>query len=712
MNLGRHFRRQDVSLEKRRLNIAFVSQMVSGALVVLTLQTWQAHWVGRISVAILLMSLVTASVSCLCSLRSSYDGTLAGNAAVLTLVELSLLLLFISSREEVFSYFNSSSTSRFVIWSIYWVFAAIALIQTIQLIFCLVRGRGLILEFPRSRFQVLRVSFFAVGVVAIALIGVQFFNQWFRWDSAAYYVATERLTVLDVFQPGRDGLMVAGHPAGAYALLVMVCSLVPEISHLNAMYLANIVTGILTYILGYALLKRLVSLKKHDFVYPLLALAFCCSTYVMGSLSQLNPEHLCTVGLLLLVLGVVKKNYVFGVIGCYIACNTREVAVPVTALIILIQLSFELLDSREGKKVCWARINWAYYVAAFAIGISWLRIYSSVNWSAGMRDSSPYIYLDGTPLFSFALSPLYVVDQLRGFLLSNFMWIFAAMILVTVVVVAYKSRGHVFKALLSNRAALLCSVVCSVSLTILCLYVTHHNFRYYTESAVFLQLLGFAAVGYLAAGFIRKEIAGVAASLALGGALFIQCHATVDPVMIASFDTINTGKGVLATMRWNIEGFSNGQFLESSVYNFQTAYFDDAMDRAYALMDWSSPSGTKVLFYDGYQWGTRGNSFNSIWGMGYYAYDMYTSWNATAGRRELKGTAENNVDPVAVASTSQALDYVRGYSHVYYIELPWGDGLADYLKTTSLLDATPVGTVDYGGWVLQVYELSECGGAI
>ncbi|MCM1237163.1 MAG: hypothetical protein NC489_44405, partial [Ruminococcus flavefaciens] len=143
------------------------------------------------------------------------------------------------------------------------------------------------------------------------------------------------------------------------------------------------------------------------------------------------------------------------------------------------------------------------------------------------------------------------------------------------------------------------------------------------------------------------------------------------------------------------------QFLECASYNFQPAYFDQALDLVYAEMDLDKG---KLLLYDGYQWGEGGSTLNSVWGYGYEYMDppAWGAWNASGHYRELSYNQENSINPIPIKTESEINYYLKEYEKVYYLELPWGDDLIDKLKEqySSMFN---IKTIKHHGWVLNLY---------
>lgn len=667
---------------------------------ILTLQTCQLHGSGRLAIVVFLCAVVvTGYASYLAAVRPE-EKNVRGNAILLFALNVTAVLFLAANYDGLKKFFLVQNwlDASIVVFCVGLVL--LALWQGAFLFIFILKRSNFKMESLRIRKSILPKLLIAAVFVLIFLVGFQFYDQWPRWDSAAYYVSCSQLDVVDVFFRGRDGLVVCGHPAGAYAILVMLAECIPGVNTLNALHLVTIFSISAIYLFSYIILEELIP-PKNNVLIALMALGFICSTYALGAVPQINAELLCYAAMLLFLVGTIKNNHCLCLIGCYVACNSRETAVPIIVLFILIQFAYEFKSYYSAGRVRWKRIAWAYYVAVFLVGITWLLLYRAIDWSAGMQNASMHFYEDGLQMFGFGLSPLYIINQLKGIFLTNFTWIYALVILLAAICFVSAHKKKSVRLLVENKLATMLCIGVIAAVVVMCIYVTHHNFRYYTQAALYIQLLGFAGFGYIASRFFAFTIAKIAPVLIVSCLMIAQCFTTIDPIMLRVFPSIDTGNARLTTMPWNIAGYPNNQFLECANYNFQTAFFDIALDKAYSEMDLTD---SKVLLYDGYNWGKEGNTANSIIGYGYSSFELWSSWNDEKERRELTSNEEVSVDPSPIATVLDAEGYVKKFQHVYYIELPWGDELAEDLRT-SQLNCELIDTVEYGGWVLNVYQL-------
>ena len=678
-------------IEKKFLNctsMLYIFQLISVICMILTIQIWQIHKFGRVSLSFFFIGFFCSAFSSILAIKKSITGQLLHNSIVCYILEIAALTIFIINEQLIQSYL----TEKFF-WIVCIPFIMIITIQSLQFIFALWNKH---LKINVSKEKLLLGAF----VLIIIGIGSQFFNIWPRWDSAAFYFGVKKLNVLNIFQSGKDGLIVCGHPAGAWALLILCFHSITDLSLLNALHLSNIFLTIFIFFLIYLILKNVIALKG-SFFYPILAFVFICSPYILGTIADINPERLCIAGLLLFFLGVIKNNYFLCTIACYVVCNSRETGVPIIAGLIFIQLIYELYFARKKKNISFLSI--LYYLFALIIGSTWLLIFLNNNWSDGMSAEYPLYYNDGTPMFKLGISLSYIGNQLKGIFLTNFTWLYAIIIVIAVFLLVIFSKKLFIKKIIASKLCVLFVAGMIISITELCLFLTHHNYRYYTTSILFIQLLAFLCFYYICSILNVEKWWKNIPMFIIGLFMFLQCHFTIDPVMLASFPILDTGKGKIAVMSWNINHLPGVQFLECANYNYQTAYFDQALDLVYAHLDLSN---SRVVIYDGYQWGEWGNTLNSIWGYGYEYMNPpeWGIWNKDGSYRELSCEADNTINPIPIKNQLELAQYLKEYDKLYYLELPWGDKLIHELKKkySAMSEYT---TIEYHGWVLNVYIL-------
>lgn len=551
------------------------------------------------------------------------------------------------------------------------------------------------------------VFFVGLFLCIMMIIVSPFFHLWPRWDSFHYYFSWQKVSIRNLFQANPDGLIVCSHPANAYILWTFLFKTIPNITDVDVLYLSNIFLLFLDYLISYCIFKRIFKLKL-DFIYPVFSFVFICSPYILGSVTGICPDYMEVTGLLLFLWGMLSSNYYACIIACYVACNTRETGIPIMAIMILIQLIYDVYKiKKENKKFCsilWLD-KWIYYFSSFIIGVmSVVDIFAS-NWVANVKNVElERYYNDGTEMFSYGFSALYIWNQLKGLFLTNLTWIYVLIIIISLFVFIRYNKRYVLKSLLRNQLYITILGGVAVAVAELCIFITYHAYRYYSPVIMFLQILAISGFVNMSSKIRNNEFIKNVPIILLGGLLLIQCYTTIDPIMLSVFPTIITGNERLVVMSWHVNHVSDPQFIEPARYNFQIPYFDKALNVLYSKID---PNNSKVLLYDGYQWESEatGNTLNSIWGGGYEFLDppSWGVWNSEGKYRELSHNPDYIINPIPISDYTQVAQYSQEYENLYYLELPWGDELISVLKE-NCLGMELCETIKYHGWVLKLYK--------
>lgn len=663
----------------------------------LTIQVWQLHGFGRVAMACHLMGTGIALAFCIMQLRKTTVSSGLKSTAYGLLLSIGALVIIAGGSDEeiVFQMFNPLQKKLYSI--LCYSIGMLALMQVFVILWNIRKVKIRKINWKGVVLPVLFLVFF-VSVCA------RFFNLWPRWDSHSYFYSFGLIDLRNLFGMDNRTLDICGHLGAAFIFLNYFIKNLFHLSVLNTMYLSNIVVLVITYILVYRILRQTVKIKS-VYSYALLAFAFVCIPYLFGTTLSINPEHLAMVGVLLFLLGARNKDYYICFLACYIMCNSRETCVPIAAVLIFIQLLYDVIDSRaETGKIY--KINWAYYSLALSVGIFWLIDFTKTNWGASMGAEGQYFYDDGIIAFSVRISPMYIINQIKGIFLTNFTWLFVCMLLVAIAVLIFCGKNRM-RMVLHNRLCtmLICGAV--VSFIVELIFITHHNYRYYTVFVSFIDFLGIYGLVYITSRFKINHIINNALFAVLGIVMCAQCFITIDPVMLSSFPTITTGKGKIAYMPWHMNDLQGPEFLDNANYNFQIAAFDKAMDKVFASIEHDN---SKVLIYDGYQWGVLGNTMNSIWGRGYEYLDppSWGVWNEDGQYRMLSTDVEPEdiINPIPVNSIESVEEYMQQYDKLYYLEIPWGGSIS---FVENLMEQYPdlklYRSIENYAWRMNLYQL-------
>lgn len=549
----------------------------------------------------------------------------------------------------------------------------------------------------------------ALCVIFGFLLNIECFNTWTHWDNHDYFRAIEKLSAKNIFQSGSNGLIICGHSSVSYGLWSLLFKVFLGFSTVNGLYLSNMVLIAVDFVLLYLIFKILIP-RKNVPHYVLFATTATVAPWIFGSVSGLNSEHLMLTGMLLLLYAVFRGNRVLSVFSIFVICGARETGVAVAAIIVFLELVYELAEHIKGReKLC--ATDLAYYAMCLFTGV--LGLLQLVN-SGYVSESvnTQHRAIDGGPWNQFSFSWPHIRDTMREAFLGNFRWILSALILVAAVffiVQCIRKKNKLSKVVL-NRAYVI--VICALLVYIVeqCSFVTFNLPRYYTLPSTLLCILAICVLQYLTQYIKYGKFIGTCASVVLALLLLIQSYTTIDPLMAVIDLPMQTGKSIIAMIPQREINHVNPSFSDPAVYNRQEMYYLKAIDKAYAAID-TADNGfqhTQILCSNEYVIRKKTQfSLAQIWGYGYNLVDppMYGHWNREGGYRYLSyEPPEHSIDPAYVGADTDLTDILNSYEHVYYIEMPWWDTVIGPLQerypSTKLFD-----TIEYHGWVLNIYQI-------
>lgn len=571
--------------------------------------------------------------------------------------------------------------------------------QLIQLMIC-IRKNCLYINLTRYHIFFIFVFFFLSFIMNLECL-----NNWPRWDTYTYYFLIDNLSLNNLFLSGKEGMVVAGHISGVFALYNIICDTILPVDLLNSMYVANFILQFIDAILFYNIIKRLVPDHERSF-YLIATVACTMSPYIFGTSFVVNPEKLLMTSVLLFIYGILAKNNIISLVGAFIACNSKEIGVVIIAFMTAGCLLKDICVAKRNGNI--KKLNLVYYICILAVGVLWITQFRSVNWAEEIKNDIQVTYplLDGAPFNSFSFSILHIGDTLKGEFLTNFTWIFVALIflgMIKYVLYLIHKRNVLRFSDIINKPIFILTLGFIGGELITLLFVTYHFYRYYTVNIAFVYLIGLIALDFLLRDYklkeiFSKEIAGILAIL-----LMIQCYTTIDIVSIYMLPQISTGTSTIVALPTHMQGFNDPGFTDAANYNRQIIYFDKAFDKA--LCSIVPSNDTKILLSDEYFLKNGLGSLYSIWGFGYQYVlpPRYGKFDLQKGYRYLETTKENQIDPDYITAEFDMEDYAD-YNEIYYISMPWGDEtiskLINKYPKIQLFDI-----IYYKQWVLKIYKI-------
>lgn len=677
--------------------VIYTLQLLSISMLVFTLELWQIHGLDILSIIPFVIGIsISLFCSAVCLQIHSIKGGILWNIVYFFALEITALIILvggIAKENSALKNFSSLQKHFFVFICVF--IAVLVFLHAFQL------GRVVFLTHI-AKVKKSTCIFCVVSITFFVVIGVWILNSWPRWDSFPYFMELEqKIKLQSIFGIDRNILIACGHPCGAFALLYLLFRQLPGLTLINTIYVSNIVLLVVDYILAYFIFRKKLNDKKSCLGF-VAALAFVCSPYILGSVFTINAEHLALTGILLFLSGAIRNDYYLCFIACYIICNTRESCVPIAAIMILVQFIYDI-SSKYKKSKRATSIEWIYYGATFMVGSTWLLELQNHNWTKARGNR--YFYDNNVPMFTYSFNISYIVNQLKGIFLTNFTWICVIVLIICMFTLIKREKQNILTALISNKLWIILSMSIIAALFVESIFLTHHNYRYYTTIVSLLYMLTLYTILCMAEKANSNKIKDWVSIATIGVIMLTQCFITVDPIMLLVFPTINTGKGRIAYMPWHMNNFSGPEFLENANYNFQILTFDKALNKIYENNELRN---SRIMIYDGYQWGNMLNTQNSIWGFGYENYEppSWGVWNEEGQYRKLSYNPqlEDIINPVFISDFQSVDENIEKYGIIYYLELPWGDDFAEKLKqhypTMQIYQ-----TVTYQTWKLDIYSI-------
>lgn len=683
---------------KTNKSVIYSLQILSLACLIFTIQLWQLHGFDILSMVPFIVGIGLSVLCSSCTMKRSINCLHLRNIVYGFVLEIFALIIFFGAVYKNIDSFGVLS----LLQKIFFVELCISLIGLVFL-----QAYQLGYAVPSFHLKKMDKSSLFITILCICFlfgIGRWILNTWPRWDSCIYYFDIEKkINILNIFGINGNKLIICGHPISAFALLIMLFRNIPKISLINSIYLSNIFLLIINYFVVFQILRKTFKGKTY-YLYSVTAFAFICSPYILGSVFTINPEHLALTGILLFLLGAIQSDYYLCILSCYIVCNARESHVPIIAILIVTQFLYDAYRQYREKHNFYS-IEWVYYGIVFVIGLIWFMEFLSGNWASNSYAKGKYTYSSGNPLFVYRIDYTYIENQLKGIFLTNFSWVCVFIFIICFLLLIKDKKQRILTLLIENQ---LCGMLLTgtvVALFVACIFLTHHQCRYYTMITSMLYMLSLYLLIYVMLHINLKTKLKSIPIVILGIVMLAQCFVTWDPIMLAVFPTISTGKGKIAYMPWNLNNLDGPKVMDNGNYNFQILTFDKALNRVYE--DTELRNG-QLLLYDGYQWGDLGNTLNTVWGHGYEYMKppAWGVWNETGNYRELSHNPnpEDIILPIPIDDFQSVDEKLLEYGKVYYLEVPWDDIFVEELKThypTMQLYKT----VEYQTWRINVYSI-------
>lgn len=627
-------------------------------------------------------------------LTGTESASLRTNTCITILGNIVICIFLYNSREVLYQHVRP-----LIIMAGFAVILLTALLETVYLLKFAFRHITL-------RKCILAACILGIGAV-YALINLPIFQMWVRWDSYAYLFDFYKLSPAGLFTA--DGMHVAQHLTTAYGLLAVGLQSIINADMRIVLCILNIAFMFGIMLLFYFLFRTYTP-KTSPFISLLYAVAFSLSPYVFGATSSFSLETIMLFSLLLLLYGDATENEFLLLLGAFMLCNSKETGVVITCGVMIVRIIRDLIKARarfaKGRvfRTFFSAINLPVCVSVALVGIFWLIEFSSGSWTA-TNDDAMYT-IDGSIFNSFGFSPLYIASKLKTLLFANFNWLVIALIAIAFLGVILRRKNSCLSVAESLRDCLIPASAIAAGCAFFFLFITYNHFRYWSPIIAPLYVICYILLHRL---FSNRQ-AHAAVAITLGCLLCMQCFTTIDPVMLATHGTIDTGKGSIVSAADSVIGREEAVFVDSASYNHQIMFFDEAFDLLLEEVDFNRETSAIVLTSDlscPTVGGTIG-SLHMLTGFGYKFMDVprYISWDSETQRRMLSQNPEDEIciGFYSIEKDPTLIDRLKeSYSDVYYIEIPW-HGEEDVADITARYEAEECAAVAHKGWTLRAYK--------
>ena len=494
-----------------------------------------------------------------------------------------------------------------------------------------------------------------------------------------------------------------------YCLWNLLFRMIPGVSNLNAMYLANMTLVAIDVVLLYLIFKKIFknSTLPQNILYTFL---LASSTWILGYVANLNLENFMMTGSLVLIYAVFSSNSVLGVVGVFIACFSKETGALIAAIILFVKLLYDIIRYIKQRK----GINYSYYILNLIVGCLWLVIFIKGNWG-NKNLITDRTMMDGTPYNTFNFSLMHIKDVLIQSFIIDFNWIFLCIIIFTLGYTAGQilHKGKRIGDIFGKKNYVILGSAFLICVGEMCAFLTGCHHRYYITPSVILGIIALCGLQYVLYNMELSLVWQYAVPGVLCVVMFVQSYRFIDPITMTIYPKVNTGEAVMVQLPAHSSVDKDEGMTEASYSNRQIMYLDKTLDKVYEMIyGESNLESTKVLCSNEYATRIINNtvalgSLYNIWGFGYLYVDppMWAKWNKEGGYRYLSYEQRANlIEPDYVMANTNLSGYINDYEHVYYLKMPWGDTVLDELQK-KYPSISIMQTIKYRGWIIEIYQI-------
>ena len=507
----------------------------------------------------------------------------------------------------------------------------------------------------------------AVAALTVAILSLENFGAWIRWDSYDYYYYFDNLsyTSLNVF----DNLRPANHAAYGGSLIFMVINGIVGNTK-AALMLINILMLVVETLLFNRIITKLFP-HWHRICQILATCIYAFSPFVFGLAWSVNLEAFLIFGFVLFFWGEVEKLPLVQTFAALLICFSKETGAVILAMIILARLICNFIVKSKREKSFLEKLELKLTAPILAVGILWIYDFLSNSWMSSNNLTIEMVQ-ENSVFNGFGYNPTFIVDRIVSIVFTNFTWLVLLVILAGFVVGAIRKRGSDSEERTYMLVELL--VAAAASAIPLLLFITYNHIRYAAPTVILLVLLLPEALDRMLADCrVRSALCAALAALSLA-----QCYVTADPMMYLFCDTLDKGNGKIAIADNNIlvkVSTSNTISIDAQ-YNREILYFDKVFDDI--LSEIGYDDNTCILLSGEYVKPSIGQYVGTeylIMGFGYPYMEKarFICWDDSKGARYLGTNADDAMNIIYVSQHSDIYEALESYDRCIFISFSFSN---------------------------------------
>lgn len=433
-------------------------------------------------------------------------------------------------------------------------------------------------------------------------------NVMQRWDAGEYYyrlgTACENFDF--TWEAFFEQFRLCGHPTLGFAPIYAIGEFFAP-RRIWGMELVNLTLTLAAIFCIYRILEKLL-LECDNRRLALYTFLISCGPLFLGTFQNFNPDFgIALFGVFVIYSCLYKQYFLMLFWGCVVV-QTKETGIVMQAGLVLGLVLYSFFGRKlpVAERVRGVFKNPAVWAAGASVlfQMGYMKFIGGItSWAS--KEQQKFVW-DNEGMNCFGFRADFILTKLGQLFLLNFNWIYLAVIL-TGIVMLLLYRHKVKK--VSGGIFLLWAVSGSL-LLFLNLYITGALARYNLFCDLALAITGVVVIEIVFSGKIRYFII-----VSCVGLMLLQSYITVDPVSLAVFPHVETGRADMLYMHIPSEDLG---YVDTIVYNYQYTFIDRALDKCF-VEGFQGDAVNVVHFGDSYG---DGSQFGGNWWQDWVPYKL------------------------------------------------------------------------------------------